>query len=142
VRKAALIAVLLVAAGSAVGDGTPGSATPPQDMRSQLVSEFKFAPPPPVPAVSAPFLTAGTAPPPAPTQVPADVVTMAPFTVLDTVKMTRLSDSISQRKAAAHTAMMMDKLGVGIHVVSVGCIRLYAGTIFYIPFTAGVGISW
>jgi hypothetical protein len=38
--------------------------------------------------------------------------------------------------------MMMDKLGVGIHGVAVGKFYLYAGTIFYIPFTAGVAISW
>jgi hypothetical protein len=43
---------------------------------------------------------------------------------------------------AAHTAMMMDKLGVGLHVVPVGKFYLFAGTIFYIPFTVGIGISW
>src|SRR5208283_4952193 len=107
------------------------------------LSEFKFAPHPPEPTTAAPFLISGTAPlNPHVTPVPADIVTMAPFTVLDTVEIRRLSNSLAHEKAAAHTAMMMDKLGVGIHAIRVGDFCLYAGTLFYLPFTAGVAISW
>jgi hypothetical protein len=68
---------------------------------------------------------------------------MAPFTVLDTGRANELTASLAKQRAAAHTAMMMDKLGVGMHVAPIGkYFCLYAGTIFYVPFTAGFAISW
>jgi hypothetical protein len=144
VKPAALIAGVLSAAALAAGDGVPQAAAPTPDMRSQMLSEFTFVPHPLVPAQPAPFLVAGSAPNPSPSaSVPSDVVTMAPFTVLDTGRANELTASLAKEKTAAHTAMMMDKLGVGMHVVPVGkVLYLYAGTIFYIPFTAGFGISW
>lgn len=143
-KTAALVAGLLSTTALAAGDGVQHAAEPAPDMRSQMLSEFTYIPHSPVPAQPAPFLFSGSAPAPAPTaSVPSDVVTMAPFTVLDTGRANELTASLAKQKSAAHTAMMMDKLGVGMHVVPIGKnLCLYAGTIFYIPFTAGFAISW
>ena len=67
---------------------------------------------------------------------------MAPFAVRETVSMNALATSLREEKATAHTGMMMDKLGVGIHVVRVGPVSLFAGTLFYIPCVVGGSLSW
>jgi hypothetical protein len=36
----------------------------------------------------------------------------------------------------------MKQLGVGLHVVSASNLHLFVGTIFYIPFVVGAGVSW
>lgn len=106
-----------------------------------MLSEYRYAPDPL--AVRAPQPSAAAAPNAAPAPSPAaDVITMAPFTVRETVSMNALTTSLREEKAAAHTGMMMDKLGVGLHVVRVGKVGFFAGTIFYIPFVVGVGFSW
>jgi hypothetical protein len=142
-RNAALLALLVTATLLAAADEAANPAVLVPDMRGQVLSEFKFKPHAPEASTPAPFLVSGAAPPiQTASPVRADVITMAPFTVLDTDEMTRLSASIKQEKSAAHTAMMMDKLGVGIHVLPVGNLALFAGTVFYIPFVVGVGFSW
>lgn len=116
--------------------------TPPQpDMRKQMLSEYRYAPDPL--AARTPPPSPGSAPKATPTPSAAsDVITMDTYTVRETVGMNALTTSLREEKAAAHTAMMMDKLGVGLHVVRVGKVGLFAGTIFYIPFVVGVGFSW
>lgn len=105
-----------------------------------MLSEYRYTPEPlaaraPLPSPGAAHAT--------PTPSPAsDVITMDTYTVRETVGMNALTTSLREEKAAAHTGMMMDKLGVGLHVVRVGKVGFFAGTIFYIPFVVGAGFSW
>jgi hypothetical protein len=141
VRHPAHLVVLLLSVASTAAADIPEAAAPPTDIRREMLSEYTFRPPgshaatqPPLPAAAPQSHSIWPA--------AADVVTMAPYTVRETSNTNALTASLTQEKAAAHTAMMMDKLGVGLHVLKVGKVALFAGTIFYIPFVVGGGFSW
>jgi hypothetical protein len=75
-------------------------------------------------------------------QAGAPEVLMEPYTVRETAKLGEMKADIQREHDAAVTDGRMRRLGVGVHDVQVGPLHFYAGTIFYIPFAAGVALSW
>lgn len=142
-RRLTLYLAILSAAASAAGEGLPESDTPRTSIRSQILAEFRYAPGPRETLATSPFLAPGVVAPPEPASpTPLDVVALATYTVHETVTSNRITTALLQQKEAAQTAAVMDRLGIGIHKVAVGKFCLYAGTICYVPFTAGVAVSW
>jgi hypothetical protein len=140
VRQAVLLLLLAARAGAA--DPGPGAAEPRTDVRKELLSEYRYVPHPADAAPIPVFLAAAAPSPDAGAPYGPEVVTMAPFTVRETVRMETLHADLLQEKRDAHTAMVMSKLGIGLHVAPVGPVAFYAATLFYIPFAAGFSISW
>ena len=138
-------AALVIAAGgprARAGDGADPSGPHPE-VRAQILSEFRFVQPAPSPEARPAVLL--NAPPAAAADRPAqppEVVLMRPFTVRETTRMAELKAGFAQEQAGALADSRMRRLGVGIHDVRVGPVHFYAGTLFYIPFVAGVAISW
>jgi hypothetical protein len=134
--------LFLIAASGAIAAGDPGSDAGAQrtDIRRELLSEFKYAPPQKDPSAPPPIVSPVQATQAA--EPGADIVVMAPFTVRETVRMEKLHSDLMQEKAEARTAAIMTKLGVGVHVLPAGPMYFYAATIFYIPFAVGGGISF
>jgi hypothetical protein len=127
-------------AGSSFAYEAPDVSLPRVDMRRQILSQYKFTP---HPGESSPVLSPGAVAQPAPAAAtPSDVVTMPTYTVRETMRTNAITAALAEQKSDARAEMMMGKLGVGFHVVPLGKFRLYAGTIFFIPFTAGIGFSW
>ncbi|HEY5078395.1 MAG TPA: hypothetical protein VII43_01055 [Opitutaceae bacterium] len=140
-------ALLLLIAGAcalpAAADPAPSGGEAHTDVRRELLSEFRFAPAPADPAPVPTFLSASATPRAAPSEAAGpDVVTLAPFTVREMVRMETLHADILQEKKAAQTSMVLSRLGIALHVAPVGPVAFYAATIFYIPFAAGFAISW
>lgn len=113
------------------------------EVRTQLLSEFKYEPvqkgrPPSSPVLAHPLKSALVD---VPVAAP-DVVRMEPYTVRDSLRMEALRADLLQQKADAKTAMVMDRLGIGVHAAQVGPAVAYVATVFYIPFTAGISLSW
>jgi glucose/arabinose dehydrogenase len=118
-------------------------APAPDGARREILCEFTYTPHAADPEASAPFLAAGVTPPePAKPAPDGDLVTMEAYTVRDSTRMETLRADLSAQKARALTSFEMKQLGVGLHVVSASNLHLFVGTIFYIPFVVGAGVSW
>src|ERR1019366_10582867 len=96
------------------------------EVRRQILSEFRFAPPPAAQEVLPPVLSAAARPGEPGAQQPggSDIVTMESYTVRETARMGELHADIAREHAAAVTAAEMRRLGVGIHDVQVGKLHL------------------
>ncbi len=142
--RACVAALLLLGAspGALGSPPDPGSPAPPTDIRREILSGFRFIPRQAEPAEASPILAQGAAAPAAPDAAGPDIVSMAPYTVRENVRMEKLHADIVEAQAEARTAATMTRLGVGLHEVPVGNFHLFAGTVFYIPFVVGIGISW
>lgn len=142
VPLAALLAGALLGRAWAAGDD-PAQAPHPE-VRAQILSEFRFVPaPPPGEALPPVFARAAVIPAAgAPQGASADVVAMQPYTVRETTTMALLHSDIALEHATAVTAAEMRILGVGLHEVRVGPLHFFAATAFYIPFAAGVTVTW
>jgi hypothetical protein len=139
--RACIISILIACASRLAAADDPAPEAAHTDIRQELLSEFKFVAPEKEVPLSPPFLSGSARPVPA-SAASGDVVTLAPFTVREMVRMETLHADIMKEKADARTAAVMSKLGVGLHVAPVGPVAFYAATIFYIPFVAGFAISF
>jgi hypothetical protein len=142
--RACIVPILIASVSLLSAADDPGAGAPHTDVRKELLSEFKFVPPQKEVARPAPFLTASAQPvaTSAAETGNGELVTLAPFTVREMVRMETLHADILQEKADARTAAVMSKLGIGLHVAPVGPVAFYAATLFYIPFAAGFAISF
>jgi hypothetical protein len=142
--RAGVLLLLIAAAGTLAWASDPdlGPAAPRTDVRRELLSEFKYVAHPPQAAAPSPFLAPGAQPGLPPPSDTSDLVRMAPFTVREMVRMETLHADLVQEKTDAHTAAVMSKLGIGLHVAPVGPVAFYAATLFYIPFAVGFAISF
>jgi len=138
--RQALLFLIAASGALAAGDPGPDAAAAHTDIRRELLSEFKYAPAQKEPARSPLFVSPSLASQPG--GPGADVVTMAPFTVRETVRMEKLHSDLVQEKSDARTAAIMTKLGVGVHVLPAGPVTFFAATVFYIPIVVGGGFSF
>lgn len=121
---------------------TDSDPAPRTDMRAQVASEFHFSPPPGSAPETSPVLAAGVAAKPPVEAVDPGLVRMEAYTVHESIKMEALHGQFLEQKKEALVAREMKELGVGLHTQAVGPLHFYAATLFYVPFAAGVGISW
>jgi hypothetical protein len=113
---------------------------PLTDIRGEMLSEYRFAPPGAKPAALPTSLQSDSPPLPAPTASSGDVVKMAPFEVRESALSTAALQSIEQPSPAKPPATVASKLGIGERDFMVGNVHAFVISIFYVPFIAG--FSW
>jgi hypothetical protein len=102
-----------------------------------MLLEYKFTPPG---AKVTPLPSSLHSDAPAEAASPAEVVRMEPYTVSDTRAPTAGSLGAIQDKAATPASVAAAKLGIGVHQVKLGKLRLHVSTILYVPFL--IGFDW
>lgn len=128
-RLLPLITVLPLFVGAAWLAGDEGKSATRADMRKAVVAAFNYDP-----QAKSAGVESG------PTTVPLDgeVVTMAPVTVQESLRMSALHAAIE--KQHAKTVAKQVRYGTGLRELKVGKVTLEAITILHIP--VAVGISW
>jgi hypothetical protein len=106
-----------------------------------MLSEYKFTPSG-TKAAPLPSSLRSEAPPDSPAIIPAakDVVSMAPFEVRETGASNAALMPVAPKKPDNPQAVAAAKLGIGIHYMRLGKVRLFVNTIFYVPIL--IGFDW
>jgi len=131
----AFLAALATSLGAAQA-GEFGNAVQPNDIRKEMLSEYRFSP------VSR---DAGrtAAPRSEGAPVEAGVVIMATYAVREPAKLNELHARIVQSQADARQAAVAAELGIGVSSVPIGDhFALAAATVFHIPITIAGVVTW
>jgi hypothetical protein len=122
--------------------GAEADAEPPTDIRKVMLSEYKYTPP-------------GTKAASAPTSLTSESAAPAPAPSADGSKDAVRMDPVEVRAARVPIAALLpleqpapekakptvaSRLGIGVHYLQVGKVRLFMTTAFYVPFL--VGFQW
>ena len=126
----------------AAEEGNAPVDDPQTDIRKEMLSEYSLTPSKPDPASKAAnadsvIVRAKVDPP---STYPKDVIRMDPFVVQQPGSADTPSEPMLQVAPAARAATAATKLGIGVHHFRLGELRMFAGTVFYIPFV--VGFEW
>jgi len=116
------------------------SVKPDTEIRSEMMSEYRFVPPGSKPAALPTSLQSDSPPLRESPENKGDVVKMAPFVVRESGSPNAAYQSIEQESPAKAPATVASKLGIGQHDFTVGRTHAFVVTVFYIPFLAG--FSW
>jgi hypothetical protein len=115
----------------------PKADGPPTDIRGEMLSEYRFAPPGAKPVALPTSLQSDSPPLPAQAASGGDVVKMAPFEVRESALPIAALQSIEQPSPAKPPATVASKLGIGERDFTVGNMHAFVISIFYVPFVAG-----
>jgi hypothetical protein len=141
-RLVPIAAALLLSAPFGVrgADAAAADTDPQTDIRKVMLSEYRYTPPGTKTAPAPTALTSASPAPAAPSSGSADAVRMDPIEVRATGVPIAALLPLEQPAPEKAKATVASRLGIGVHYLKIGKVRLFMNTVFYVPFL--VGFQW